>query len=131
MSDPGAPVVLRLAIGDEQTPVTLTEQATADMYEELSQVPGISVSRAASESAPGTKSGTALQAGELLVSFVSGGGVTGLVAAVKLWTSRDKGRSAELHLASGESIKVSGTSREQVERMINSFLGSQNASDKS
>jgi len=128
--DPAEPVRLHLAIGDDQAPVELTEQATVEVYEELSQIPDITVTRAAAESKPGTKSGTALQAGELLVSFVSGGGVTGLVAALKLWTSRDKGRSAELHLAPGKSIKVSGVSRAQLERLINQFLGSQDVTSK-
>jgi hypothetical protein len=122
VTDHAAPVVLRLSAGDKLRPEE-TERLTAALFAELGQLPDIAVARPQAEAPPGTKSGAAAQSAELLVSFLSGGGMTGLVAALKVWTSRDKGRSAELHLLSGESLTISGATRQQQDRFIDKVLG--------
>jgi hypothetical protein len=123
VAERAAPVVVRLTVGTEQASDAQTEQMTAALFEELSQLPDIAVTRSSSEVMPGTKSGAIAQSGELVVSFLGGGGLTGLVAALKVWTSRDKDRSAELHLASGESVRITGATREQQDRIIDKLLG--------
>jgi hypothetical protein len=97
----------------------LASDLTWDLMETLEESPAERVERASAEAEDGTKSGTAFEWTQLVVSF--SGGLPVIVGLVQAWLHRQPGAKVRIEL-DGDSLEVEHASPELQDELARAFL---------
>jgi hypothetical protein len=126
-ADEALAVRVEIASAGDVEPARL-EELTASLRRELNELEVESVEPAPGGSAPsGAKAGEVLALGALVVTVAkSAGSVLAVVRALQEWASRG-GRTVKLDIG-GDTIELTGASREQQDRLVAAWLERQGAS---
>lgn len=113
-------VQLRL---DAEADVDELDAHTAELRRELLQLDVDAVDRPrTSEPPPGARAADVSTLGTLLVALGNtASALSGVIAALRSWLSRGRGRTVKLEL-DGDALEVTGVSSEQQERLIQAWI---------